>query len=762
MSRLFSLLLIWSLPWLGRAATITIVNQDGAGEGLNDPTAAAPVGGNTGTTIGQQRLIVMQRAADIWGAKLVSAVPIQVGMNFNPLTCDNSSAVLGSAGPHTFIRDFAGTPLAGTYYPIALANALSGSDLDPGNVDVDAQFNSNLGQAGCLSSYQWYYGLDGNAPANTIDLLGVVLHEFAHGLGFVSTVNLSTGTKLNGFNDPYTLKLEDHTTGKLYPNMTDAERLAASTRTGNLHWVGTNVVNAAGFLTGGRHAGSGHVQMYAPNPSESGSSVSHWDTAFTPDELMEPFANPITDQRLTEQLFKDIGWTLAPPLPLIQTNGQAIVSETCPNGAIDPGETVTVSFTLKNAGLVNATNLTATLLATNGVTNPGGAQNYGALAAGGVSGTRSFTFTASGVCGGTISPTLHLQDGGADLGNVSFLFQLGTTRAYTNSVSISTPSTGAATPYPSTITISNYVGSVNGLSVRLVNINHARPDDLDILLVGPAGQKVLLMSDCGGTPDLVNVTLTFSDSAPSSLADSTQLTSGIYKPTNYGTGDLFDAPAPAAPYLTNLSAFDGTNPNGTWQLFIMDDGSPTSGAGNIAGGWVLTLPECCVSPPPTGPVITFSGGVTNYVENAAPLVLVPDSVVTDTNTTNFNGGSLLVSLATNGTISDQLSITNSSPITTAGGVVSFNSLVIGNVSGGTNGSSLLINFTTTNATLAAAQALCRAITFFNLSDTPSTSNRTVRFTLSDGSGTGVAEKSVSGSAVYDLPTTFAVTNRTIL
>lgn len=151
MSRLFSLLLIWALPWLGRAATITIVNQDGAGEGLNDPTAAAPVGGNTGTTIGQQRLIVMQRAAEIWGAKLVSAVPIQVGMNFNPLTCDNSSAVLGSAGPHVFFRDFAGAPAANTWYPVALANALAGSDLDPGVVDVDAQFNSNLGQAGCLS-----------------------------------------------------------------------------------------------------------------------------------------------------------------------------------------------------------------------------------------------------------------------------------------------------------------------------------------------------------------------------------------------------------------------------------------------------------------------------------------------------------------------------------------------------------------------------------------------------------------------------------
>ena len=60
-----------------RAATITIINLDGAGEGFNDPTPATPVGGNPGTTIGQQRLNVFQEAANIWGGLLPSAVEIR-------------------------------------------------------------------------------------------------------------------------------------------------------------------------------------------------------------------------------------------------------------------------------------------------------------------------------------------------------------------------------------------------------------------------------------------------------------------------------------------------------------------------------------------------------------------------------------------------------------------------------------------------------------------------------------------------------------
>ena len=109
---------------VAQAATFTIINNDGPGEGFNDPTPVAPVGGNTGTTRGAQRLIAFQNAADIWGALLTSNVPILVNATFDPLTCGPTSAILGSAGPTTFFRDFSGAPIGSTWYPLALANAI--------------------------------------------------------------------------------------------------------------------------------------------------------------------------------------------------------------------------------------------------------------------------------------------------------------------------------------------------------------------------------------------------------------------------------------------------------------------------------------------------------------------------------------------------------------------------------------------------------------------------------------------------------------
>lgn len=115
------------------------------------------------------------------------------------------------------------------------------------------------------------------------------------------------------------------------------------------------------------------------------------------------------------------------PAPIIVPGTATVSSEGCapPNGAVDPGETVTVNFSLSNVGTTNATAVVATLLATNGVASPSGPQNYGALVAGGSAVTQPFSFTASGVCRGTINPLLHLQDGTNDLGFVSFTIPLG-------------------------------------------------------------------------------------------------------------------------------------------------------------------------------------------------------------------------------------------------------------------------------------------------------------------------------------------------
>jgi uncharacterized repeat protein (TIGR01451 family) len=134
----------------------------------------------------------------------------------------------------------------------------------------------------------------------------------------------------------------------------------------------------------------------------------------------------------------------AAPAPVIAAAGTTLLAEGCSptNGAIDSGETVTVNFALKNIGPVNTTNLVVTLLATNGVGLPSGAQTYGALAGGGSAVSQPFSFTALGACGATITPTFQLQDGATNLGTVSFSLPLGTlAQGYTqNFDGVSAPS----------------------------------------------------------------------------------------------------------------------------------------------------------------------------------------------------------------------------------------------------------------------------------------------------------------------------------
>jgi hypothetical protein len=224
--------------------------------------------------------------------------------------------VLGSAGAVSVLRDFAGAPLAGTWYPMALANALTGVDNDPTHPDIQAQFNSSInGSVGCLSGYNWYYGYDATPPAGSwIDFVTVVEHEVCHGLGFQSFINVSTGAEFLAFHDDYEAISESHgAVPSALTAMTNAQRLTAMTTVTNLHCVGANVQAASVVLSAGKNGT--HVQLYAPAAIAPGSTFSHWNTALTPDELMEPaYTSPNHNRGLATELFKDLGWTVQCPL----------------------------------------------------------------------------------------------------------------------------------------------------------------------------------------------------------------------------------------------------------------------------------------------------------------------------------------------------------------------------------------------------------------------------------------------------------------
>lgn len=227
--------------------------------------------------------------------------------------------------------------------------------------------------------------------------------------------------------------------------------------------------------------------------------------------------------------------------------GSALVSESgagAPNGAIDPGETVTMLFGFRDAGGLDVTNLIATLIATNGVTpspNPA-SQVYGLLRSGSHSVSRQFVFTAAGTNGQQILATFQLKDGTQDIGMAVFGYTLGSWQArFTNSDAILINDKAVASPYPSIIAVSNVVGTVIKATATLTNVSHSSVKDIDVLLVSPEQSDTLLMAHVGSFGvTITNATLTFDDAAATMLPSSGAITTGTNKPSAY-------LPVPAFP-----------------------------------------------------------------------------------------------------------------------------------------------------------------------------------------------------------------------
>ncbi len=252
-----------------------------------------------------QAQAAFQAAVDIWASQIQSSVPIRITANWTTL----GSGVLGSAGPIHLLRNFPGAPYLNTWFAVAVANKLSGTDLTPADDDIVANFNS---------SFNWYLGTDGNAGTR-FDLMTVALHELGHGLGFIGSMDVagSTGSWGQSSGSPFVYdrfaingSSQALIDTSLFPNPSSA--LGAQLVSNNIFFNGANARNGNGGVP---------PKLYAPNPWNDGSSYSHLDDATypngNPNSLMTHALGPgevIHDPGpIVRGLFTDTGWTVMSP-----------------------------------------------------------------------------------------------------------------------------------------------------------------------------------------------------------------------------------------------------------------------------------------------------------------------------------------------------------------------------------------------------------------------------------------------------------------
>lgn len=293
------------------AVPIRIVYRDAPGTGFDDPQ------------LGAARRTALEYAVNLWSSWLAGDVEVVLWTWMVPRGGDERSALLASTGPWSLHRDFPGS--GSIWYGAALANVLAGIDLNgPQEPEITAIFNSSVDDE-VLGDVDWYYGLDAQ-PGRDIDFVTIALHELGHGLNFFDLINPATGAPLLDGNDtgagaPSLGIFERFLTRPgvdRFINMKDSERLAAIT-SGHVVWDGSHVLAAY----------RAPVPIYAPAPFQSGSSLSHWDIAQSPDELLEPFyTGPSHDPGLLLPALADMGWTVTVATPTPRSSAPIAASPT--------------------------------------------------------------------------------------------------------------------------------------------------------------------------------------------------------------------------------------------------------------------------------------------------------------------------------------------------------------------------------------------------------------------------------------------------
>jgi hypothetical protein len=229
----------------------------------------------------------VQESLDIWAANFRSSVVITVEATWERSKSEN---ILGSARGGSYFSSFPGAPDPGLWYVSALANALSGKDLDRNNPEIIIQVNSEA---------PWNSRGDGKPTRTEYDLMSVFLHEVGHGLGFSSndSYELVFGVGTLSMPTPFDAYLQT-SDGKRLADLPSPSKELGTALTSSLVWSGPLGVQANGGVK---------PKMFTPPVYEAGSSTSHLDES--------SFTNAGLDSVMTPRL--DSGEVFVGPGPLM-------------------------------------------------------------------------------------------------------------------------------------------------------------------------------------------------------------------------------------------------------------------------------------------------------------------------------------------------------------------------------------------------------------------------------------------------------------
>lgn len=251
----------------------------------------------TYTGFSEEAKKAFQYAIETWQSELHSDVTIRLGATWTSL----ENNFLATTRPTKLYRGFEDAVQPTIWYPVALAEKIAGRDLNEKDAnDIEISINGKI---------NWYYGTDGNTTPGHIDLVSVVLHEIAHGIGFSSSSAVTSdkgSLRDENYLNIYDVLIENNQYKRLSSYPDPSATLKDQFTNNRLHLYSPTTIAAGGI----------HPKIFAPNFFIAGTSISHLDESEYPEgdsnSLMSPYFSMgesiHTLGTILSTILNDLGW----------------------------------------------------------------------------------------------------------------------------------------------------------------------------------------------------------------------------------------------------------------------------------------------------------------------------------------------------------------------------------------------------------------------------------------------------------------------